>query len=134
MMVGSLDVTGGSEALEDPRVAGRPCLRDVIGWGRSLEKSSHVAREEIDLVSHVALLHDVGKPATRRHEPGGGVSFHHHEVVGAKMVRKRLRALKYSKQMVEDQRFSSVALNGPAKRRPMTYLNAALKQTLFMVI
>lgn len=49
-----------------------------------------------------ALLHDIGKPATRRHEANGGVSFHHHEVVGAKMTRKRLRALKYSKQMVED--------------------------------
>jgi poly(A) polymerase len=49
-----------------------------------------------------ALLHDIGKPATRRHEPDGGVSFHHHEVVGAKMVRKRMRALKYSNQMVDD--------------------------------
>ncbi len=49
-----------------------------------------------------ALLHDIGKPATRRHEPDGGVSFHHHEVVGAKLVRKRMRTLKYSKQMVDD--------------------------------
>jgi poly(A) polymerase len=49
-----------------------------------------------------ALLHDIGKPVTRRHEPDGGVSFHHHEVVGAKMARKRMRALKYSKQMVDD--------------------------------
>ncbi|MCZ4549575.1 MULTISPECIES: CCA tRNA nucleotidyltransferase [Mycobacteriales] len=49
-----------------------------------------------------AILHDIGKPATRRHEPNGGVSFHHHEVVGAKMVRKRLRALKYPKAVVED--------------------------------
>ena len=49
-----------------------------------------------------ALLHDIGKPATRRHEPDGGVSFHHHEVVGAKMTRQRLRALKYSKQLVDD--------------------------------
>ncbi len=49
-----------------------------------------------------ALLHDVGKPATRRHEPAGGVSFHHHEVVGAKLVRKRLRALKASKQVTEE--------------------------------
>jgi poly(A) polymerase len=48
-----------------------------------------------------ALLHDIGKPATRKHEPDGGVSFHHHEVVGAKMARKRLRALKYSKQIVD---------------------------------
>ena len=49
-----------------------------------------------------ALLHDIGKPATRRHEPDGGVSFHHHEVVGAKMARKRMRALKYPKQMIDD--------------------------------
>ena len=49
-----------------------------------------------------ALLHDIGKPATRRHEPNGGVSFHHHEVVGAKMARKRLRALKSSRQMIDD--------------------------------
>jgi poly(A) polymerase len=49
-----------------------------------------------------ALLHDIGKPATRRHEADGGVSFHHHEVVGAKMVRTRMRALKYSKQLVDD--------------------------------
>ncbi|QKT08926.1 CCA tRNA nucleotidyltransferase [Gordonia sp. X0973] len=49
-----------------------------------------------------ALLHDIGKPATRKHEEGGGVSFHHHEVVGAKMARKRLRALKYPKAWVDD--------------------------------
>jgi poly(A) polymerase len=49
-----------------------------------------------------ALLRDIGKPSTRRHEPNGGVSFHRHEVVGAKMARKRLRALKYSRQMVDD--------------------------------
>jgi poly(A) polymerase len=49
-----------------------------------------------------ALLHDIGKPVTRRHEPDGGVSFHHHEVVGAKMARTRMRALKYSNQMIDD--------------------------------
>ncbi|MGH4008465.1 MAG: CCA tRNA nucleotidyltransferase [Pseudonocardiaceae bacterium] len=58
---------------------------------------------EPDLVLRLAaLLHDIGKPATRRHEPGGGVSFHHHEVVGAKMVRKRLRALRYPAHVVAD--------------------------------
>jgi poly(A) polymerase len=56
-----------------------------------------------DLVLRLAaLLHDIGKPATRRHESGGGVSFHHHEVVGAKMVRKRLRALRYPTHVIED--------------------------------
>lgn len=56
-----------------------------------------------DLVLRLAaLLHDIGKPPTRRHISGGGVSFHHHEVVGAKMVRKRLRALRYPKDVIED--------------------------------
>ena len=51
-----------------------------------------------DLVLRLAaLLHDIGKPATRRFEPGGGVSFHHHELVGAKLVSKRLRAMRFDK-------------------------------------
>lgn len=55
-----------------------------------------------DLVLRLAaLLHDIGKPATRRFEPGG-VSFHHHELVGARMAAKRLRALRFDKQTVKD--------------------------------
>ena len=51
-----------------------------------------------DLVLRLAaLLHDIGKPATRRFEAGGGVSFHHHEVVGAKLTAKRLKALRFDK-------------------------------------
>lgn len=51
-----------------------------------------------DLVLRLAaLLHDIGKPRTRRFEPGGGVSFHHHDVVGAKMTVKRMRALRFDK-------------------------------------
>ncbi len=54
-----------------------------------------------DLVLRLAaLLHDVGKPATRRFEPAGGVSFHHHEVVGAKLLARRLRALRFDKATV----------------------------------
>ncbi len=49
-----------------------------------------------------ALLHDIGKPRTRRFTTEGGVSFHHHEVVGAKMTRKRMRALRFSKEVTED--------------------------------
>ncbi|MGY1602008.1 CCA tRNA nucleotidyltransferase [Geodermatophilus sp. SYSU D00815] len=55
-----------------------------------------------DLVLRLAaLLHDIGKPATRRHEPRGRVSFHHHEVVGAKLVKKRLTALRYPKDVID---------------------------------
>ena len=76
------------------------------------QHSLTVLRQAIDLEDRAdppdlvlrwaALLHDIGKPATRRHEADGGVSFHHHEVVGAKMTRKRMRTLRYSKQMVDD--------------------------------
>ncbi|MDQ1367237.1 MAG: poly(A) polymerase [Acidimicrobiaceae bacterium] len=48
-----------------------------------------------------ALFHDVGKPKTRSFGPGGMVSFHHHEVVGARMTRDRMRALKYPTQDIE---------------------------------
>ncbi len=47
-----------------------------------------------------AIMHDIGKPATRRFE-AGGVTFHHHEVVGAKMTRKRMKALKFDKKTTE---------------------------------
>ncbi len=52
-----------------------------------------------DLVLRLAaLLHDIGKPATRKFEANGTVSFHHHELVGAKMTAKRMRELKYDKE------------------------------------
>ena len=55
-----------------------------------------------DLVNRLAaLLHDIGKPATRKFEAGGKVSFHHHDVVGAKLVRKRLTALRFSADEVK---------------------------------
>ena len=47
-----------------------------------------------------ALLHDIGKPATRRIERGGTVTFHHHDVVGAKLAKKRLRALKLDNETI----------------------------------
>jgi poly(A) polymerase len=56
-----------------------------------------------DLVVRLAaLLHDIGKPRTRRFEPGGGVSFHHHEVVGAHMTAARMKALRFPKDVIDD--------------------------------
>lgn len=49
-----------------------------------------------------ALLHDIGKPKTKALIPGGGVSFHHHEVVGAKMTKERLRTLRFDNHIVKD--------------------------------
>ncbi len=45
-----------------------------------------------------ALMHDIGKPATRKLEPGGGVSFYHHDVVGAKLTKKRMQALRFDNE------------------------------------
>ncbi|NDA95916.1 MAG: CCA tRNA nucleotidyltransferase, partial [Actinobacteria bacterium] len=49
-----------------------------------------------------ALMHDVGKPKTRALIPGGGVSFHHHEVVGSRMTKERLKKLRFDHDVVED--------------------------------
>lgn len=55
-----------------------------------------------DLVNRLAaLLHDIGKPRTRRFEPGGKVSFHHHDVVGAKLATKRLQALRFPNEVIK---------------------------------
>ena len=57
---------------------------------------------EKDLVLRLAaLMHDVGKPATRRLEPGGAVSFYHHDLVGAKLAKKRLTALRFDNDTIK---------------------------------
>ncbi|WP_296602766.1 CCA tRNA nucleotidyltransferase [Nocardioides sp.] len=48
-----------------------------------------------------ALMHDIGKPRTRRFVDDGTVTFHHHDVVGAKMTRKRMKALRFSNDEIE---------------------------------
>ena len=48
-----------------------------------------------------ALMHDVGKPATRRLEPGGGVSFYHHDLVGAKLAKKRMKELRFDNDSIK---------------------------------
>ncbi|WP_284982764.1 CCA tRNA nucleotidyltransferase [Arthrobacter sp. efr-133-TYG-118] len=48
-----------------------------------------------------ALMHDVGKPATRRFEPGGAVSFRHHDMVGSKLTAKRMKALRFDNDTIK---------------------------------
>jgi poly(A) polymerase len=68
-----------------------------------LEQAMALETEGPDLTLRLAaLLHDIGKPRTRRFEKDGRVSFHHHEVVGAKMTKRRMTALKYSNELVKD--------------------------------
>ncbi len=49
-----------------------------------------------------ALMHDIGKPATRKLEPGGGVSFYHHDLVGAKLAKKRMQALRFDNDTIKE--------------------------------
>lgn len=77
------------------------------------EHSLTVVRQAIDLEKErnpraapdvalrlAALLHDIGKPATRRLERGGGVTFYHHDIKGARMARKRLQALRFDSDTI----------------------------------
>ncbi|MDT4919820.1 MAG: poly(A) polymerase [Pseudonocardiales bacterium] len=68
-----------------------------------LEQAIDLEDDGPDLVLRwAAVLHDVGKPKTREFVEGGRVTFHHHEVVGAKMARKRLKQLRYPTSVIED--------------------------------
>ncbi len=74
----------------------------VLEQAMVLEKV-HEPTCEPDLTLRLAaLLHDIGKPKTRRFEAGGKVSFHHHEVVGARMTKKRMQALRYPNDVTDD--------------------------------
>jgi poly(A) polymerase len=75
----------------------------LIVLEQAIELESRLPDGGPDLVTRLAaLLHDIGKPKTRRFEPGGGVSFYHHDVVGAKLARKRLTKLRFPGTIVDD--------------------------------
>ncbi|MFD3454032.1 CCA tRNA nucleotidyltransferase [Streptomyces sp. NPDC058691] len=68
-----------------------------------LDQAMALEADGPDLVLRLAaLLHDIGKPRTRRFESDGRVSFHHHEMVGAKMTKTRLTKLKYPNETIKD--------------------------------
>jgi len=67
----------------------------VLRQAIELEHERHPGEAPDVPLRIAALLHDIGKPATRRLEPGGAVTFHHHDVKGARMARKRLRELRF---------------------------------------
>ncbi|MFF2276859.1 CCA tRNA nucleotidyltransferase [Agromyces sp. NPDC058126] len=72
----------------------------VLEQAIDYERERDVAGRPDLVLRLAALLHDIGKPATRRYESGGAVSFYHHDVVGAKLARKRLRALRFDNDTV----------------------------------
>ncbi len=73
----------------------------VLQQAISLEKSRAEAGAAPDLVLRIAaLLHDIGKPSTRRIEGGGVVTFHHHDVVGAKLAGRRLKTLHFDNDTI----------------------------------
>ncbi|PPF29523.1 CCA tRNA nucleotidyltransferase [Rathayibacter tritici] len=74
----------------------------VLEQAISLEQSRNPGAAPDVVLRLAALLHDIGKPATRRLEAGGAVSFHHHDLVGAKLAIKRMRALKFDKQSMTE--------------------------------
>ncbi|HUV10263.1 MAG TPA: CCA tRNA nucleotidyltransferase [Acidimicrobiia bacterium] len=78
---------------QDPIHSHKDVLAHTIAVVRNVESRD-------PLVRLAALFHDVGKPKTRSFA-SGGVTFHHHEVVGARMTEERMRALKFSNEVVE---------------------------------
>jgi poly(A) polymerase len=74
----------------------------VLDQAIDLERERHPDDPPDLTLRLAALLHDVGKPATKRIEPGGVVTFHHHDVVGAKLAAKRLRELRFEKETIGD--------------------------------
>jgi poly(A) polymerase len=66
-------------------------------------ETSHEPKSGPDPVLRLAaLLHDIGKPRTRKFEDDGRVSFHHHEVVGGRMTKKRMKDMRFSNDMIDD--------------------------------
>jgi len=73
----------------------------VLRQAIDLEHSRHPGAAPDLPLRLASLLHDIGKPATRKLEPGGAVTFHHHDVRGARLARKRLRELRFDSATID---------------------------------
>lgn len=74
----------------------------VLDQAIDLEKERNPGSEPDITLRLAALLHDIGKPATRRLESGGAVSFHHHDLVGSKLAVKRMKELRFDKETTQN--------------------------------
>lgn len=72
----------------------------VLAQAIELEQQRHPGQAPDITLRLAALLHDIGKPATRKLEPGGAVSFYHHDLVGSKLAGKRLKALRFDNETI----------------------------------
>lgn len=74
----------------------------VLDQAIELETERHPGSSPDVTLRLAALLHDIGKPVTKKFESGGQVTFHHHDVVGAKMAKKRLKQLRLDNHTVDN--------------------------------
>jgi poly(A) polymerase len=91
--------------LEDLRACQDPMHRHKDVYAHTLavvENAMGLEGDQPDVVLRLAaLLHDIGKPDTKQLHPDGTVTFHHHDVVGARMTRHRMRELRFDKQTIK---------------------------------
>ena len=91
----------------------------VVEQAIDLEHSRHPGEPADVTLRIAALLHDIGKPVTKKFEPGGVVTFHHHDVVGAKMAKKRLKQLRFDNSTIDSvSRLIELHLRFFGLRRP----------------
>lgn len=85
---------------QDPIHRHKDVLTHTLAVVENVRPDAH-ADFDFRITRLAALFHDIGKPKTRAIDKGKGITFHHHEVVGARMTRDRLKALKYSSEDVQ---------------------------------
>jgi poly(A) polymerase len=81
---------------QDPIHRHKDVLTHTLAVVENVRPPADPADYDFRLTRLAALFHDVGKPRTRGYQQGKGVTFHHHDAVGARMTRKRMEALRYS--------------------------------------